>query len=250
MNRTPIQNLVMLKLFIGEQTPVPTEEATATGNPATFTTDVRKALTGLIVPFTPIQSGSGAASPNNVRPITGITGITVYHSGSNTRNPTIHTITFQAETGTVYGGTLDAVAGVLTIEWGIETYDGSVDESWSVESDENFYIMTDSKYVRNTNNTSLICNYADSYESVTVGNCKITNSGNFNIRIGSLIGITKVPAFREWLAEHNVQMVCKLQTPIMMSIDPIIIKTLSGENNLWTDTNGTNTVKYLKKVAT
>ena len=58
-------------------------ENTATGNPATFTTDLAKSLVSLSVPFTPIQSGSGDPSPTNVRAISGWTGLNVYRTGKN-----------------------------------------------------------------------------------------------------------------------------------------------------------------------
>ena len=58
-------------------------EYTATGNPATFSTNVAKPLNQLLIPFTPVQSGSGDPSPENVRPITGWTGVTAAQFGSN-----------------------------------------------------------------------------------------------------------------------------------------------------------------------
>ena len=56
---------------------------TASGNPVTFTTDMRKPLKGLTIPFTPIQAGTGNPSPTNVRPISGISGLTAYRTGKN-----------------------------------------------------------------------------------------------------------------------------------------------------------------------
>ena len=58
-------------------------EATATGNPLTFLTDIARPLKSLLIPFTPKQTGSGDPSPDNVRPITGWTGVTVNHAGKN-----------------------------------------------------------------------------------------------------------------------------------------------------------------------
>ena len=71
-------------------------KATATGNPLTFNTDVAKPLKSLLIPWTPTQSGSGDPSPENVRPISGVSGLTVYHSGADTSNPDTITVTFPA----------------------------------------------------------------------------------------------------------------------------------------------------------
>lgn len=71
-------------------------EYTATGNPLTFTTNIAKPLKSLLIPWTPTQAGSGDPSPENVRSISGITGLTVSHSGADTSNPTTYPVTFPA----------------------------------------------------------------------------------------------------------------------------------------------------------
>ena len=58
-------------------------EDTATGNPVTFTTNVAKPLTQLLCSWTPTQAGSGDPAPDNVRPISGMDGVTVWHGGKN-----------------------------------------------------------------------------------------------------------------------------------------------------------------------
>ena len=62
---------------------VPEVEYTATGNPLTFLTDLARPLKSLVANFTPVQSGTGDPSPENVRPITGYSGLNVWHSGKN-----------------------------------------------------------------------------------------------------------------------------------------------------------------------
>ena len=64
----------------------PLKEYTVTGNPVSFTTNVAKNLKQLKIPFTPIQSGSGDPSPDNVRPITGWTGVNATRCGKNLFN--------------------------------------------------------------------------------------------------------------------------------------------------------------------
>ena len=41
--------------------------------------------------------------------------------------------------------------------------------------------------------------------------------------------------------------VCTLAEPIEIQLDPLTISTLIGDNTIWTDTNGENTVRYKKK---
>lgn len=59
---------------------IPVITATATGNPLSFITDIVRPLKSLVIPFTPIQEGSGNPSPDNVRPISGWTGATIHHA--------------------------------------------------------------------------------------------------------------------------------------------------------------------------
>ena len=62
-------------------------EDTATGNPATFTTDLAKPLTGAKIYFNPVQEGGGDPSPENIRNISGWTGANVVRCGKNLLNP-------------------------------------------------------------------------------------------------------------------------------------------------------------------
>lgn len=215
-------------------------EYTATGNPATFTTNAARALKKLEAPFTPKQAGSGDPAPDNMREITGFDGVTVTRNGE--------TVAAAAFGETVYGGTADIVAGTLFVEWAYKEYVGAEDEDWNVESGSNFYIMTPSAWKRNTQGTSeLVCNMVVSSTSVISGKCRITNSGNLNVHIGSLIDVSTVAAFREWLAEHPLQVACVLTAPQTVTLTPKEIETLVGENVITTDTNGINTIKYLKR---
>lgn len=59
---------------------------TLIGNPASFSTDMRGLLKSCKIGFNPVQEGSGDPSPNNVRAISGWTGVTVNRTGKNLFN--------------------------------------------------------------------------------------------------------------------------------------------------------------------
>lgn len=76
---------------------------------ANFSTDLIAPLKSCKVEFSPVQSGSGDPSPDNVRPISGWTGCNISHAGSNLLNltaenvvfitvPTLMTITYSGDT--------------------------------------------------------------------------------------------------------------------------------------------------------
>ena len=91
-NITPVRKLLMLKAFAKG---IPINEYTATGNPLTFETNLTENLLQMLCPFSPVQA-SGTPSPTNVLPITGFNGVTVYHSGQDTSNPTTYNVAFPA----------------------------------------------------------------------------------------------------------------------------------------------------------
>lgn len=76
---SPTKKLMMLGAMAGGKL----VEDTATGNPLTFITDASKPLKSLLVPFLPVQSGSGDPSPQNIRPIVAWDGLTVWNGGAN-----------------------------------------------------------------------------------------------------------------------------------------------------------------------
>ena len=81
LNRfTGYKRLLALSALSGGAAPV---ERTATGNPLTFGTDLARPLKSLLIPFTPVQSGTGDPSPQNIRPILPWNGLTVFGGGKN-----------------------------------------------------------------------------------------------------------------------------------------------------------------------
>ena len=83
-----------------------------------------------------IESGSTAtawAPYSNICPISGRTGVSVYVSPTqDVADATTYAVDWTSEAGTVYGGTLDVVTGVLTVDMAnIASYNGEViNEPW------------------------------------------------------------------------------------------------------------------------
>lgn len=243
--QTPLNRLLWQAIQAGTNKAV---EDTATGNPATFTTDLAKALTGLTIPFTPIQAGTGDPSPTNVRAISGFTGVNVYHSGEDTSEYDTYTVTFP-NGQTIYGGTLDAVSGLLTVTH--KFVDLTNQTGWIKSSSYpgGFYLNTQTFGIKPQ--TPFICSHAKSVTSVSAyvyGTCFCDSSVNIRI-MESGAELTDWATYRTEQSQNGTPVcVCgELATPTTIQLDPVTIQTLIGNNTVWTDTNGTNTVKYLKK---
>lgn len=227
---------------------ISTQDATATGNPVTFVTTLARPLKQCNVTFFVVQEGTGDPSPDNVRHIDNAwKGITVYHSGADTTQPDVINVAWESEAGTIYGGYIDLVNGTLTKTHNYIEFDGSADESWSVETPSmpNFYIMISDAKVNQS--AGMACNYALPNNDLSNNRCKITSSRNFNIRIGLDIGISTVDDFKVWLETHPIQLVYELDTAQSYQLTAQQIIALGGSNTVWSDSNGDIDITYIKK---
>lgn len=219
---------------------------TASGDVASFETNTEKALRQLIVDIRFQQSGTGDPSPDNVRPIAGYTGLVLKHSGEDTTDYTSISVSWQSSAGTVYGGRLDALTGVLTVEWKQVTVG---DYNWTYQSTYHRFRATISDIVETgaIRNTTLYCSaflpiddereigdvpddsiYSGGTEDhyIYIHNSDYTSGSDFKTAFGS------------------VQIVYPLQEALTYQLTAQEIETLTGENNLWADTGDILTCEY------
>lgn len=244
---TPVRKLLTLHALSGETL---VEETATPGNPCTFETDAAKALTECKVLFTPVQSGSGDPSPENVRPITGWTGIHAYHSGEDETDYDTYAVSWQTEAGTVYGGNLDLTTGVLTVT--LQSIDLG-DLSWTYYPNVTRFrtegiksIIVHAESNSNTNGVNAICS------CYTLKSYNGTSSNNNSFGIATDGGVTiHDERYTDGTTLANAIkgeiLVYELATPQTIQLTAQQITALIGENNLWSDANGNLEVKYMKK---
>lgn len=218
--------------------------STASGSIASFDDGAdNMPIKSCIVSFEPIQEGEGDPSPENVRPISGRTGLTVYHTGTDTSDPTEISVNWETEAGVVYGGYVDVVSGVLVIDRAAVVYDGSSDEKWA-------------KYGTGSASAfAMRINVAGMKEGAATSNIVISNElkslasnnpwGSYDSFISTQSGsavlvagiktITTVADWRTYLASSPLQVVYELEMPTEIQLTPQEIRTLLGENNIWSD---------------
>lgn len=244
-NLTGLKRLIRAKTAIGTLPEI--TEYTATGNPATFSTNLIQPLQAFEIPFMPVQSGSGTPSPDNVRPISGWPGVTVTANG--------HTIlvAWESVAGMVYGGTVDLVTGVMTVTH--FCIDGSnPDLIVTRDSQSETTVTVRIKCVENNfplaiGNSSFISNrFSIQIPSGNAG--RMVYSGDvlyFVVPRSDFDNDTGADAIKQWLADHPTIWVYKMSTSQTVQLTPVEIKTIIGQNSISTNTNGTNTIKYLKR---
>ena len=320
---------------------------TAAGNIAVFNTKYRRNLKSLVVQLEPIQSGSGDPSPDNVRPITGWTGATVYRTGKNLwsqesvqlgggNNRTLDinfstpippgtykmsfdytgtattgygigfyngsnsvgqtnvytgatTITspatraylymrqtdydndltviynnmqlepgtaatpyepyagttipvsWETEAGTVYGAELDVISGVLTVDRGYFTDDGSA--NWIKNNDGSFYLNAGIINPTPAVVDRCACNYATYAYSFSGMYVFLRQNGLISLGRdwGNLYA--DVASLKTAFAQTPFQIVYPLANSQTYQLTPQQIQTLIGENVIWSDA-GPVSVEY------
>ena len=195
-------------------------------------------MVSCVAKIEPVQNGSGDPSPTNVRLITGRTGASVVVSSTqDAQDGTTYPVSWESEAGTVYGGTLDVVSGVLTVTHGYVDL-GTL--TWEMTSaDSHIFRSTDLTNHRETNEINYKCSiYLSITSRFSAGQmedktCKGNNSqGNyFYVRD---VAYSDATTFKQ--AMNGVQLVYELATPQTYQLTPVEVKTLLGLNNVWADT--------------
>lgn len=142
---------------------------------------------------------------------------------------------------TIYGGTLDAVNGVLTVEWaGFSKTWGDGESATDMGSGitRKVFPMVDYLTTGAANNMCNIAPYQSSENAST--HFYYSGSGSTNRKCRVFLP-SDTPDTTE------ITVITKLSQTHEIQLDPITVQTLIGDNTIWTDTNGENTVKYKKK---
>lgn len=232
--------------------------SSASGNIASFADGADDMqIRSLVVNIEPAQSGSGDPSPTNVRPITGRTGCSVVRTDGAEESQTI-TISWQSAAGTVYGGTIDIISGLLTVKSAFKQYTGEATERWALSSSwnkENTIVaysnvdITDA-YVPQGSNYMFITNcnflplklYQELRNEDSIG-ITVTGGAKPTIRILKTIATT-ISELQTYLASNHLQIVYELLTPVVYQLTPQQINTLLGTNNIYSDAGSIADVRY------
>lgn len=154
-------------------------------------------------------------------------------------NGSTHSISWQNEAGTVYGGYIDLVSGELVEECAIFTFDGTLE----YRHDDVFqYVYINLPLMRGgeySSDPDVMCDRAVKVLSSSSANrleIKVGNNNNaaflYNLH---RLGITTEEEMRAFLDENPVSFTYPLATPVRYQLTPQTIRTLLGSNNISTD---------------
>lgn len=221
-----------------------------TGNPVVI--PKYEQLEKLNIEFSPKQAGSGDPSPENVRPISGWDSVKVTVSDKEESHD--YAVTLHE---TIYGGTVDAVAGVGSKEWYNAVFTGG--ENWntwgynSTKGVTGLYLYFESNYPQGAYPEISYCPilpYNSQAHSTDKGQ-RISGKSNqyyvMSFPTEFFTGVTSteevVPYWKSYLktqyeAGTPVTICYKLATPTPFETSKISIPSLGSENTFFT--NGEN----------
>lgn len=211
------------------------------GNSIDFKTDIKAPLESCIVEFSPIQEGVGTPSFENVRPIRGWDGITVHY------NDTVFDIQFPK---TIFGGYVDLITGEIVETWQEYVYPNSSNIFYDLGDgyyEVGFGAVRGKGYGSAKNSMCSKLSYSWSKEPRKVGyNLDYVlngSSGRFHSLIYSDSTITS-STVRQWFIDNNIQLVRITYTSNSYYIEPSIINTLKGHNNIYSDAGCNIKISY------
>lgn len=156
-------------------------------------------------------------------------------------------VDWTTEAGTVYGGTLDVTAGVLTVDRKVEMLNGASSEAWSFNQVGSSAIYRAGHVLSDAVQANDVAITANKYKGVTF-NARDNTTANitwvYDAEHMLSINVTEttLDAFKASLASTPLQ-VCYQITPVTYQLTPTEVATILGQNNIFADT-GNVTVQY------
>lgn len=149
---------------------------------------------------------------------------------------------------TVYGGQLDVVTGVLTVDRAIITPNVTSVSAPNTYGIVNCSFVVSPYSVPNGDPRLLLAiSNVLGVQSTLFANTEkqgflIANRATAYLRLLSA-DVTDVASANAWVSDNNCRIVYYLETPTTIQLTPTQVELLQGENNIWSD--GTMTLVYL-----
>ena len=162
---------------------------------------------------------------SNICPITGKTGANIYRESTYNVSASPYLTVDWTDKGTVYGGTLDVVSGVLTVTKGKYVFNSNL--SWTLSGTSFFYTnigsgLTGTGYYLTENGVDFNYNI---------------NNGQVSVYLNRNLFLSTSSDMHSYM--DGMGFVYDLATPLTYQLTPQQISVLVGENYVWNDSSNT-----------
>ena len=215
---------------------------TSSGSTISFFTPKEALIHNLIINFSSFQNGTGKPSPNNIRPINGLTNVELQRSYNAISNNEIISVNWFEIAGTQYGGYINLIDGKLTqtmlkVDLSNLTY--------IIDTDNNRFkatlpIKAKNSIVRTTYGASdiLECKYNQETFDSNWENVIYIASDEVYIHMPQYNTIEEL---KSALSEHYL--IYELKTPIIYQLTPHNLIAKSG-HNIFTSNGDNINIEY------
>lgn len=232
-----------------------TTTSTAIGSVATFETDLMENLVECECEIQYSQE-SGTPTPTDPKAITVYSSLNLSHSGADTSNPTITNIPFGQNVGK---GVLDVLSGKLTITHqtvNLSDYVNSFTRNYTQNNPNGTIYQLDISVIYKGwtvgGSDDAICSHFVKSETASVATATgfywTTARTGYRLIYGVALGGSTLEDLQTFLNNNNVIVCGELYEPIIVQLTSNQVQALLNENNIWCDTNGDTSVKYLLTV--
>lgn len=137
---------------------------------------------------------------------------------------------------TVYGGTLDVVSGVLTVDRAKIVWNGTGVNWIQSTGYVNRFTYTDADLGASGDITKYMSNMLTPTQwGITKYSFSIRTSGAVYIMLDDTAPQMTADEFKAWLADNNIEVCYELAQPQTVQLTATQLSTLLGENHVWTD---------------
>lgn len=221
---------------------------------ATFNDGANFPMPSLKVGIEPIQEGSGDPSPTNIRPIRGWSAVDVTVADDVDNPTTTETITIQLG-DTYYGGELDVVNGIMTVDR-VAVSLGNI--NYTKSQSGLFQTNEIANNVKKSSYSYAPTGFIKSSHFREIDSASITGPQGSNpspdgvmalngvgILYFNYTAVTDVADFKTAMA--SATLIYELATPLTIQLNPTAIKSLLGSNNVRCDTGKIEELEYFSK---
>ena len=209
-----------------------------------FTTNCNAPLDIIKGKITPVQSGTGTPSPQNVRPISGFSALNVTLADGDMQTVESKTVNFGQ---TVYDGVADVTNGKVNVTHEFVTLNGS--EAWG--SSGSIYTLSLSDMESGTDLDG-ITNYIQTVHGAAPVD-RVSIRFGYNSKVlyvyqanNYLSGVSDLASFKTYLSNNPLEVCYPLATPIEIDITPETVSSIAGDNNIFLDTGNLTEIAYFE----